>query len=483
MFAFERMSAVVEVFEKLAFSLSEAAGGLFLSVLCAFCIAWPLSTRRLGRLLLGALATVVSLVPFTTYVLLDTVLLPPGVPLGLLLSFLAALAIQTPIVVNGVNESLQSMPLVGSATCPPLLRRICHIDCYFVGGSLLLSIRLSIPSAILASVLGGALSADSRGIGPTLIEWLKVEPNLALGVSIALGVMACSAYAGLAWLSSVLRSRIRLSEFDRHIETGKLNNSAEEVLVSLGLATGLAFVAWLAMSSTYVAAQALLSNPKQVFVWATTGNGLRLYWEAFSVTASRCVTAAIACLLFSYLLVSIGYIRSGFAIVLRSVAILLQAIPAWAYAAPLILLFGRSGFVAIVIALLAAFLSAYDVLSGRRATFPKSVEMALTIAPTRAHRRQAYVFLPWLLPWMFTTIRVILPQIVSAVLVCEYLIIGDGLGWALRTVRTHDYDAFWAITAGIVMLGLVSIGLLSISERALSHFLQLDSGASTRRNG
>lgn len=147
-----------------------------------------------------------------------------------------------------------------------------------------------------------------------------------------------------------------------------------------------------------------------------------------------------------------------------------MGVPKFALAPLLILWFGIGLAPKIVIVAFMVFYMVFiNTFSGLRTVDRRLVDMARVVGASRVQLARSIVW-PWMLPFVFTGLRLALPRALSAAIVGEFLVADRGIGHYIENARqTGDTTG---VFTGIVLVTLLVLALNAalnaIERRALS---------------
>ena len=144
------------------------------------------------------------------------------------------------------------------------------------------------------------------------------------------------------------------------------------------------------------------------------------------------------------------------------VAVILRATPMVAVAPVMFVAIGR-GYVAVtfLVALLVFFPAFLILLEGMAST---PTELSDIVRALGGHGSEVshYVTLPAAIPYLFSALRVTLPNAIMAALIAEWLATGQGLGAALiRDITRFNFDSLWT---GVFVATAVSVLLYTLVD-------------------
>ncbi|GAA4778805.1 MULTISPECIES: ABC transporter permease [Microbacterium] len=154
------------------------------------------------------------------------------------------------------------------------------------------------------------------------------------------------------------------------------------------------------------------------------------------------------------------------------VAMVLRTFPLVALTPLIVLVFGRGDAGLAAIGFIVVFFSALVTISfGIAGASPQ----ALDVVSVFGGRRWAQIWkvgLPSAVPALFTAARLAIPQSLSAALIAEWLITGEGAGSQLmRAAGTSQYAALWATATVFILATTVVYTLVTtLEELVLARF-------------
>jgi sulfonate transport system permease protein len=175
----------------------------------------------------------------------------------------------------------------------------------------------------------------------------------------------------------------------------------------------------------------------------------------------------LACgLLAAFLLAVLFSLRPQLGRAVLPFALLSQTMPLPALTPLLVLVFGRSTLVMVMVTISVTFFPSFvTILQGF------SEAPAGPLAVVRAYgggqiSSLRYVAVPHAVPYLLTAARLAAPRALLGVMIAEYLATGTGLGNLLNDSRGRlEYGMIWTVSAVAVLVAVSITGAVSMAER------------------
>lgn len=341
------------------------------------------------------------------------------------------------------------------------------------------SLRVSAPAAILGSIIGEFLGAES-GLGVVLIN-SQQGANYARTWTVSLfsAALAGVAYGAIRLLGAWLTPWAR--ETHSNLAAGTVERSAKRstrllivlrVAARTALSIGLVLVIWWLLLKLFHVSTFIGKGPGDVWAYLfdpDSGADNRAAILTESITTLRDASLGLFCgtaaaLVTAALFQALPTARN----ILMGPALALQSFPLVAITPLIVLIFGRN-------------LETIGVIGACITFFPMLVNVTLALGRTPKDTTDLFhVFgasawttlrkaqIPHALPALFASLRIAAPLSITGALLAEWLATGNGLGYSVMTsIASSDYSAVWTRVALATLYSLVVYNGVSLIERSL----------------
>jgi ABC-type nitrate/sulfonate/bicarbonate transport system permease component len=434
-------------------TLEATAVGLLVSAVSALALALVSTQGRHVKQCVLALALLTATVPVLGYALIADSLLPGNNPLPWLLAAALSFGPITVTTVYALAEASMHAETLLRRGRVSFWRRIAAYDLPYASSAALNGLRIAVPPALLGAMLGEFMgSAKPPGLGNVLVSGLR-SGRLPEALLVTTGILVlCAVISALIRaLQTAARSWTRLESFEVRITDGAPMRAEASAAAVLGwtLATGL--IAWVLVASLRPSWAPIIKTPWEVILFLLRpAFDPGQFSERLATTGTRVLFATALALLLAYTAAALPRSLRLLSSVTATMAFVIQSVPALALFPLVALLVDRGPATGVIVAGLSGFYPIFMTLTERRASLPLTAFAFVHAARSSWWRRERFVFGPWVGPLVITGCRVALPQILSAVLVVEYLVIGDGAGDAIPMFNSRArYPEIWALIVAL----------------------------------
>ena len=260
------------------------------------------------------------------------------------------------------------------------------------------------------------------------------------------------------------------------------------VLTKVGtflLVVAIIVVVWWILLAVTGVSPFVAKSPADIWGWFTSdpqaAANRRLVGDALLVTAHDAGIGFVAGVGGAFVIAVVFALLPAVGTTFRPVAMVLRTFPLIALTPLVILVFGRGDAGLAAIGFTVAFFAALITISFGLSSAPRE---ALEVVSAFGGRRWARVWkvgVPSALPALFTAARIAVPQSLSAALIAEWLVTGQGAGSQLmRAAGTAQYTALWSLAVCFILATTVVYTIVSVIEEAV---LARVGSAAGRRKG
>lgn len=452
-----------------AITLSIALGVLIVLTVCCIGMAVSLGRNQAGSNLFMSTSAMLSSTPVVVVALILLYLGPPSSLPYLLPIFLGF----TPLIVSslsGVATARNIATGIGFGFSSSILREIKSIYLPFSLLGVARGLSLALPSVLLGTLIGQMI--DSDGLGQRLAAASRsTNSQQLLQVIVPLLLLALLLRAIVGWSERSLLHRFGSAEID-----ARMTQTAPIKLGHLAVTMAVPGLAVVALGCLVAAAMPdgvhifrLPSWPADQTVAGVPG-GLQ---DAAADTLGRVTAAFAASIGTGYLICALApryrYVDQMF----RLLAMVVQIVPAMFFLPLLAAMSADYALNAVLVGSISGTYCIVEVLSRRRASWNEIEAHHLQTQQSGWFRLERHVLLPWSIASLLAGGKVAVPQIVSAILVCEYINVGNGLGFRLNLAYwTSEFDEFGAVVIAILVGTWAVLWLITLFEFFLSRILR-----------
>lgn len=338
--------------------------------------------------------------------------------------------------------------------------------------SVLSGLRVAAPAALLGALLAEFGGGVRWGLGSYLLASLaRAEPARLWGVGLVATAVAAAAYAALALLGA--RAGRGLTSVTTGVESGGRSSVQEPLWARLtwGLAsTGVVLALWTLTLRILDISPVVARTPVGVVQYLLAG-------ERGAVARDRLVDAlaetlpiallGLACgLAAAFLLAVLLSLRPALGRAVLPFALVSQTMPLPALTPLLVLLFGRSTLVMVMVTISVTFFPSFVIiLQGLSEAPPGPLALVRAYGGGRVAALRL-VAVPHALPSVLTAARLAAPRALLGVMIAEYLATGTGLGNLLNDSRGRlEYGMIWTVSAVSVLVGVALTASVGAVER------------------
>lgn len=456
-----------------ATTMGIALGVLVVLTGCCIGMAVSLGRNQAASNLIMSTSAVLSATPVVVVALILQFLGPPSSLTYLLPIFLGF----TPLIVSslsgaGTARNVATRLVFGYSSS--VLREIKSIYLPFSVLGVARGVSLALPSVLLGTLIGQMI--ESEGLGQRLAAAsVSTNSQQRLQVIVPLLLLALLLRAIVGWSERSLVHRFGSAEIEGHmaqtlpIKLGRL----AVVMAAPGLAVfALGCLVALAMPDDVHIFRLPQSLPVDLVLAGGSG-GLQ---RDAADTLRRVIAAFAASIGAGYLICVLAPNWRYVDRIFHLLAIVVQIVPAMFFLPLLAALSADYALNAVLVGSITGTYCIVEALSKRRADWNEIESNRLKAQQSSWFRLERHVLLPWSINSLLAGGKVAAPQIVSAILVCEYFSVGNGLGDRLKMAYANvKFDDFWALVIAILAGTWVVLLLITLVEFFLSRVLRTTS--------
>ncbi|WP_441234986.1 hypothetical protein [Bradyrhizobium sp. 930_D9_N1_4] len=306
------------------------------------------------------------------------------------------------------------------------------------------------PIALLGVLLGQMIDGTYGSLGQRLVDTsVSGSCSKILSSVIPIFILALAMTAAVHCLRNALLRRFDMGEIE--LQSNQISSVRSwELLVAASLPIVVLLAIWYVVA--FVANVSLFKLPHLVFwqllqdhsLFATVADTIRL-------TFGRVFMALFVVVGLSYV-VAIAVQQSRLvSFSTYIVLIFVQSVPAILFLPLFSVATNSPEFSTLIVSTISGLYSILVVLTAKRRVWINIPINAMFRSRARWYRIEWHVLLPWSFEVIIRAMRLSLPQVVSAVLICEYYLLGSGIGDQLKFFEsTARFYPFWALVLGTV---------------------------------
>lgn len=356
------------------------------------------------------------------------------------------------------------------------VRAFLHIRLFAALPSILLALKISLPVAVLGSMIG-ELSGAKKGLGYSLFTAMYRGDSLGIwGISIYTISFVAVFYFIFHYLTIRFASFTVSESIDenRPFETffGVINEDSKSTKINIYWDISsviFSLILWQVISIVFN--DITLKGPVDVFNFLffkgefPNENMINIF-KALSNTLLSVVIGLFICMVCAILFSFLTIIWRFFTSLISPIILITQTIPLYSFVAIILLIFGRRENANLFIVISVTFLPAYEVIClGLKSTPPSLINLFRTYQ-TGSIKELALLRVPHSIPHIFSALRLILPRAFQGIIIAEYLVTGGGLGYELFAARGElNFSKVWSICWIIAIISqLLTWGLKLIEH-------------------
>lgn len=449
-----------------AVTLSIAFGVLAFLTVCSIGMAITLGLNRTASNLVMSTAALLSSTPVVVVALILLYLGPASSLPYLLPIFLGF----TPLIVctlSGAETARNISSGIVFGYSGSVLREIKSIYLPFSLLGISRGLSLALPSVILGTLIGQMI--DSDGLGQRLSAASRsTNSHQLFQVIVPLLLLALLLRALVGWSERALVYRFGSAEIDARM--------TQTVPIKLGqLVVSMAIPALTIVALGYLVA-ASMPNGVHIFrlpSWPASHALDVGPQSAAADTLGRVTTAFAASIGASYLICALAPRWRFIDQIFRLLAMVVQIVPAMFFLPLLAALSADYALNAVLVGSISGTYSIVEVVSKRRASWNEIEANRLQTQQSGWFRLEWHLLLPWSIASLLAGGKVAVPQIVSAILICEYINVGNGLGFLLNLAYWNsEFDQFGVVAISILLGTWAMLWLVTLLEFFLSRILR-----------
>lgn len=454
--------------EQFTITLGIAFGALAVLTSCCLGMAISIGRSRSASSLFASTSAAISSMPIVVVALILEFLAPSDALPYLLPIFLGF----TPLIISSLSGAATARNVATRIVLghtPSVYREIRLIYLPFCALGAARGVSVALPSVLLGTLIGQMMNGE--GLGQRLsAASISVSSQQRLEVLVPLIALAIALRGFVWWGERALARRLGVAQVEGRtmqiIPTG-IGKLAMTIAIP-----GVAFaVLWCLVALAMPKDVHIVRLPQMVpgdLAAEVAGSVLR--------TLGRVVAAFAASIVAGYLICVLTPRWKGAQQVFYALAVVVQTVPAMFFLPLLAALSANYALNAIVVGTIAGTYCIVELLSRRRTDWIEIEAHRLQARLAGWHRLERYVMLPWSVDALLAGCKIAMPQIVSAILVCEYFSVGDGLGDSLKMAYLNvKYDRFWTLVLALLAGIWAVLGLITIVEYFLSKNLRTTS--------
>jgi ABC-type nitrate/sulfonate/bicarbonate transport system permease component len=342
-------------------------------------------------------------------------------------------------------------------------QRLRYVRWWYALPGLFSGLKLAVPGALLGAIFGEYLGRVDSGLGVVLVRSQK-ELHIERTWGIILVMVAISA-TGYFILSLISRRLLRWAkdmvaspsapDTRLWVNLGGVLGSAVLMLALWWAGLGAAGISDSIARTPLDVLQYLFTDGDADTARSTIGDNVQ---TTLKDTLGGLVLGIVLAVLCSALATRARWVSD----LIVPVAIILRATPMVAVAPVMFVAIGRGYPAVTFLVTLLVFFPAFLILLEGMASAPTELSAIVRAVGGDANAILRFVTLPASIPYLFSALRVTLPNAIMAALIAEWLATGQGLGAALiKDITRFNFDSLWA---GVFVATGVSIALYTLVD-------------------
>jgi ABC-type nitrate/sulfonate/bicarbonate transport system permease component len=324
-------------------------------------------------------------------------------------------------------------------------------------------LKLAVPSALLGAIFGEYLGRVDSGLGVVLVRAQKeLLIDRAWGIILVMIVVSGLGYLVVGLIGT------RLLRWTSDVEPGPGTPDSRIWVNVVGIvASGaLLLTLWWAGLAMAGISPTIGKTPVDIFnALVTSASAPESRAEVFGnlvITLRDMIGGFVVGIVLAVVGATLATRFRWFSDLIVPIAMILRAAPLVAIAPLMFVAIGRDYLAVTVIVSIVVFFPAFLILlDGMRLT-PLPLLNIVRALGGRANDATRFVTLPASVPYLFSALRVTLPNAVMGALIAEWLATGEGLGAAfIRDITQFRFDSLWA---GVFVATAISVALYSVVD-------------------
>ncbi|WP_336629764.1 MULTISPECIES: ABC transporter permease [unclassified Microbacterium] len=433
---------------------------------------------NLIALALGAITAVLPAIrPFLSQVALFAYSVPivavgpilvtafPGRTPMIILSATAVLFLTLSSVADGLGMSDRNVLAIVESRGGTPWQRLRFVRAWFALPSLFSALKMAVPAALLGAIFGEYLGRVDSGLGVVLVRAQKeLQIPRAWGIILVMIVVSCVGYFVVALIGRRVLRWAKDFQPGLGLPDPRLWVNVFGIVGSAVLLTGI----WWAGLKIAGINPSIGKTPVDVVQYLFAGPGAAAARAAIArdlaITLGDMTGGFVVGMVLAIVCALLAARAGWFADLFVPSAIILRATPLVAIAPLMFIAIGRDYVAVTTLVGIVVFFPAFLViLEGMRVTPRALREIVEAFGGGRAASAW-YVTLPASIPYIFSALRITLPNALMGALIAEWLATGRGLGATLiSSISRFEFGALWA---GVVVATVVSVLLYTVVDIA-----------------
>lgn len=335
-------------------------------------------------------------------------------------------------------------------------------------------LRVAAPAAMLGALLAEFGGGARWGLGSYLLASLaRADPARLWGIGLVATAAAAIGYVVFDALGR--RAGRGLIGVTQAADTTAATRRTEPLLQRIAWGIGSAAVVlglWTLVLRVLDLSPVVARSPEGVVRYLLTGT-------RGSAARSRLIHAlaetlpvslvGLGCgLLAAFVLAMLLNIQPTISRAFLPFALVSQTMPLPALTPLLVLVFGRSTLVMVMVTISVTFFPSFVIVVQGLADAPAGPLAVVEAYGGGKLSAMRYVAVPHAVPYLFTAARLAAPRALLGVMIAEYLATGTGLGNLLNDSRGRlEYGMIWTVSAVAVIVAVVMTVLVGAAERSV----------------
>ncbi len=376
------------------------------------------------------------------------------------LSAAAVLFITLNNVIDGLSMSDKGTLSIVDSLGGSKGQKLRFVRWWYALPNLFSGLKLAVPGALMGAIFGEYLGRVDNGLGVVLVRAQKeLEIDRAWGIIVVMVLVSSIGYAIVAWIGKRL---LRWAADITPVQSSPDQRIWVNVFGIIGSAIVLVAIWWVGIGladMNPVIGKSPLDVAGYLFSSDPTGRAEVFHnlWITLGDAGGGFVVGIVLAILCALLATRVSW----FADLIMPIAMILRAAPLVAIAPIMFIAIGRSYTAVTVIVAIIVFFPAFLIMLEGMATAPKALLGIVDSLGGKSGAQARFVVLPASVPYLFSALRVTLPNAIMGALMAEWLATGTGLGAAfIQDVTKFNFAGLWsgvvfATAASVILYALV----------------------------
>jgi ABC-type nitrate/sulfonate/bicarbonate transport system permease component len=445
-------------------TLGEAAQGYLWGNLIALALGAITAIAPVIRPFLSQVALFAYSVPIVAVGPILVTAFPGRAPM-IILSATAVLFLTLSSVADGLGMADRNVLAIVESRGGTAWQRLRFVRAWFALPSMFSALKMTVPAALLGAIFGEYLGRVDSGLGVVLVRAQKeLEIPRAWGIILVMIFVSCIGYYLLDLVGRRLLRWAKDFQPGLGLPDPRLWVNVFGIIGSAVLLTG---IWWVGLKAAGIN-PSIGKTPVDVYQYLFVGSGSAAARASIArdlaITLGDMMGGFMVGMILAIICALLAARAGWFADLFVPSAIILRATPLVAIAPLMFIAIGRDYLAVTTLVGIVVFFPAFLViLEGMRVTPRPLREIVEAFGGGRVASAWR-VTLPAAIPYVFSALRITLPNALMGALIAEWLATGRGLGATLiSSISRFEFGTLWA---GVVVATVVSVLLYTLVDIA-----------------